>query len=102
MVWQGKGAELVGRRYEPLFPYFENLAEQGAFQVLSAGFVSTEDGTGIVHTAPGFGEDDNAVCKAAGLPEVCPIDGECRFTAEGSRLSRAARSSRWTRISCSG
>ena len=82
VVWQGKGAELVGRRYEPLFPYFENLAEQGAFQVLSAGFVSTEDGTGIVHTAPGFGEDDNAVCKAAGLPEVCPIDGECRFTAE--------------------
>ncbi|MGN1363884.1 MAG: isoleucine--tRNA ligase, partial [Victivallis vadensis] len=82
VVWQGKGSELVGRRYEPLFPYFENLAEQGAFQVLSAGFVSTEDGTGIVHTAPGFGEDDNAVCKAAGLPEVCPIDGECRFTAE--------------------
>lgn len=82
VVWQGKGAELVGRRYEPLFPYFENLAEQGAFQVLPAGFVSTEDGTGIVHTAPGFGEDDNAVCKAAGLPEVCPIDGECRFTAE--------------------
>lgn len=82
IVWQGKGNELVGKRYEPLFPYFENLAKQGAFQVLSAGFVSTEDGTGIVHTAPGFGEDDNAVCKAAGLPEVCPVDGECCFTAE--------------------
>ncbi len=82
IVWQGKGSELVGQRYEPLFPYFANLATQGAFQVLSADFVSTEDGTGIVHTAPGFGEDDNTVCKAFGLPEVCPIDAECCFTSE--------------------
>ena len=82
ILWRGKGSELVGRRYEPLFPYFADLAGKGAFQVLAGSFVSTEDGTGIVHTAPGFGEDDNAVCKAAGLPEVCPIDEECRFTAE--------------------
>ena len=82
IVWRGKGSELVGRRYEPLFSYFADLADEGAFQVLGGSFVSTEDGTGIVHTAPGFGEDDNAVCKAAGLPEVCPIDEECRFTAE--------------------
>ena len=82
IVWRGKGAELIGRRYEPLFNYFADLAAEGAFQVLGGSFVSTEDGTGIVHTAPGFGEDDNAVCKAAGLPEVCPIDEECRFTAE--------------------
>ncbi len=82
IVWSGKGSELIGRRYEPLFPYFAGLSERGAFQVLGGAFVSTEDGTGIVHTAPGFGEDDNAVCKAAGLPEVCPVDEECRFTAE--------------------
>lgn len=82
IVWRGKGAELAGRRYRPLFDYFAGLAKEGAFQVLAADFVSTGDGTGIVHCAPGFGEDDNALCKAAGLPEVCPIDAECRFTAE--------------------
>ncbi len=77
-----KGRELEHRRYEPLFDCFAGLAEQGAFQVLLADFVSTGDGTGIVHTAPGFGEDDNRVCKQYGLPEVCPVDAECRFTRE--------------------
>ncbi len=75
------GKELEGKRYLPLFPYFEELAGDGAFQVLNADFVSTGDGTGIVHTAPGFGEDDNAVCKRYGLPEVCPVDEQCCFTA---------------------
>ncbi|MBQ9776846.1 MAG: class I tRNA ligase family protein, partial [Lentisphaeria bacterium] len=84
IVWKGKGSELIGRRYEPLFDYFKDLYAKGAFQVMGADFVSTSDGTGIVHTAPGFGEDDNAVCKKYGLPEVCPIDGECCFTAEVS------------------
>ena len=82
ILWKGKGAELIGKRYEPLFDYFKELYAKGAFQVMGAEFVSTEDGTGIVHTAPGFGEDDNAVCKKYGLPEVCPIDAECCFTAE--------------------
>lgn len=82
IVWRGKGAELVGRRYKPLFDYFASRAEDGAFQVLGADFVSTEDGTGIVHIAPGFGEDDAAVCRKAGIKEVCPIDEECRFTNE--------------------
>ena len=82
IVWKGKGSELIGKRYEPLFDYFKDLYAKGAFQVMGADFVSTSDGTGIVHTAPGFGEDDNAVCKKYGLPEVCPIDGECCFTAE--------------------
>ena len=82
IVWRGKGADLAGRRYEPLFNYFAELDAQGAFQVLCGDFVSISDGTGIVHCAPGFGEDDNALCKAAGLPEVCPIDAECRFTDE--------------------
>lgn len=82
IVWRGKGTDLAGRRYEPLFNYFAELDAQGAFQVLCGDFVSISDGTGIVHCAPGFGEDDNALCKAAGLPEVCPIDAECRFTDE--------------------
>ena len=52
------GRDLVGRRYRPLFPFFAET--EGAFQVLSADFVNTEEGTGIVHMAPGFGEDDMA------------------------------------------
>ena len=51
-----RGAELVGRRYEPLFPYFADQAN--AFRVLAGDFVDTEEGTGIVHLAPGFGEDE--------------------------------------------
>lgn len=75
-----KGAELVGARYLPLFDYFADLANEGAFKVVTADYVTTEDGTGIVHTAPGFGEDDSETGKKHGLPEVCPIDEECRFT----------------------
>lgn len=78
------GAKLVGLKYEPLFPYFEKLKADGAFRVCAADFVSTEDGTGIVHIAPGFGEDDNRLGKAENLPIVCPVDEEGRFTAEVS------------------
>lgn len=79
-----KGSELKGRRYEPLFPYFANLEKDGAFQVLNDDYVSTDSGTGIVHTAPGFGEDDNRIMKEAGLGEVlvCPVDDAGRFTKE--------------------
>jgi isoleucyl-tRNA synthetase len=79
-----KGADLIGIQYEPLFPYFKELAEQNAFRTYPGDFVSTEDGTGIVHTAPGFGEDDARVLKGTGVPVICPIDAECRFTAEVS------------------
>ncbi|MCQ2379828.1 MAG: isoleucine--tRNA ligase [Victivallaceae bacterium] len=83
IVWRGKGSELAGLSYEPLFDYFKDLRAKGAFRVITAEYVSTEDGTGIVHIAPGFGEDDALACKAAGLKvEVCPIDDECRFTSE--------------------
>ncbi|MCM1321147.1 MAG: isoleucine--tRNA ligase [Bacteroides sp.] len=93
IVWRKKGIELAGTRYEPLFPYFAELANTtdgsdgnppsiGAFRVFTADFVSTEDGTGIVHTAPGFGEDDNKVFKGSGVPTICPVDSECKFTAE--------------------
>jgi isoleucyl-tRNA synthetase len=76
------GRELVGLRYEPLFPYFAAKRAEGAFRVLAADFVSTGDGTGVVHIAPGFGEDDARLGAAEGLPAVCPIDAEGRFTAE--------------------
>jgi len=76
------GRDLVGRQYVPLFPYFEGLREEGAFRIVPADFVSTEDGTGIVHMAPGFGEDDALVGKEQGLPMVCPVDSECCFTDE--------------------
>ncbi|MBI9106020.1 MAG: isoleucine--tRNA ligase [Spirochaetales bacterium] len=78
------GSALVGQEYEPLFPYFKDAAEQGAFRVFAADYVTTEDGTGIVHTAPGFGEDDYNTCKGTGIPTVCPIDDECKFTSEVS------------------
>ena len=74
------GAELVGRHYTPLFPYFADT--ENAFHVLAADYVSTEDGTGVVHMAPGFGEEDQIVCNAVGIPTICPMDEHGRFTAE--------------------
>ena len=80
IIWKKKGAELAGLQYEPLFPYFKDAPN--AFRVFLGDFVTTEDGTGIVHTAPGFGEDDARVLKGSGIPVICPVDAECKFTAE--------------------
>lgn len=79
-----KGKDLVGMSYEPMFPYFKQLKEKGAFKVLSGEFVSTEDGTGVVHIAPGFGQDDFDACRAydENFPVVCPVDEAGKFTAE--------------------
>jgi isoleucyl-tRNA synthetase len=77
-----KGKDLVGLQYEPLFPYFESMRSDGAFKIISADFVTTADGTGVVHTAPGFGEDDAEAGRLHGVPAVCPIDAECRFTSD--------------------
>jgi isoleucyl-tRNA synthetase len=82
IVWKKKGSELLGIRYEPLFPYFAEAGAQNAFRTYAGDFVSTDDGTGIVHTAPGFGEDDQRALKGTGIPIICPVDAECRFTAE--------------------
>jgi len=79
VVERFKGSKLVGKRYKPLFSYFEDL---DAFRVISADFVSTEEGTGIVHTAPGFGEDDFYACQKAGIPVVCPVDNNGLFGKE--------------------
>jgi isoleucyl-tRNA synthetase len=75
-----QGSELVGQKYTPLFPFF--AGEENAFQVLGAEFVTTEDGTGVVHMAPGFGEDDQNECNAAGIATVCPMDEHGQYTAE--------------------
>jgi isoleucyl-tRNA synthetase len=74
--------ELLQMRYEPLFAYFADKAEEGAFRVVAAEFVSTENGTGVVHTAPGFGEEDYQLGLREGLPLVSPIDKDCCFTDE--------------------
>jgi isoleucyl-tRNA synthetase len=75
------GSELAGRRYEPLFDFLVERAGANAFQVLTADYVSDEDGTGVVHQAPAFGEDDQNVCNAAGIPTIVTVDEHTRFTA---------------------
>ncbi|MFN9332246.1 MAG: isoleucine--tRNA ligase [Planctomycetota bacterium] len=75
-----KGKDLIGRTYEPMFPYFAGRAN--CFRVLGGEFVDTAEGTGVVHMAPGFGEDDQKVCEANGIELVCPVDERGRYTAE--------------------
>lgn len=95
IVYARKGSDFCGAKYEPIFPYFASLetckdGSDGAFRIFNADYVSTEDGTGIVHTAPAFGEDDSKVFKKANegksedaqIPFVEPIDAECKFTEE--------------------
>ena len=95
IIYTKKGSDFLGAHYEPLFPYFASYEDpvacekdsmqkctDGAFRVFVDSYVSTEDGTGIVHNANGFGEDDNRVMKGSGIPVVAPIDAECRFTKE--------------------
>ena len=77
-----KGSELVGRRYAPVFPHFRELAAQGYFRILAGEFVTLEDGTGIVHMAPAYGEDDYWLCKRNGLGVKNPVDAKGCFTAE--------------------
>ena len=93
IIYRAKGKDFIGAEYEPLFPYFASLkdpkvceeeskqkCEKGAFRMFNADYVSTEDGTGIVHIAPAFGEEDHKVFAGSGVPEVEPIDAECKFT----------------------
>ena len=75
-----QGSELLNRSYQPMFDYFADLP--GAFRVLEGDFVTASEGTGIVHMAPGFGEDDQVVCEKAGIEIVVPVDDEGNFTAQ--------------------
>lgn len=79
VVEKRKGKELSGKKYKPLFDFF---ADRNAFRVILEEAVSTEDGTGIVHSAPAFGELDFFACKREGIELVCPVDNNGRFTKE--------------------
>ncbi len=83
IVWRGKGTDLVGMKYEQLFPWVKPCALENdevvdksaeAFRVIPGDYVTTEDGTGIVHIAPTFGADDAKVAKDAGIPSLFIID----------------------------
>jgi isoleucyl-tRNA synthetase len=75
------GAQLHGRRYAPLFDFLVEQAGPNAFQVLAADWVTTEDGTGAVHCAPAFGEDDQTLCQAYAIPTLVTVDEHTRFTS---------------------
>jgi isoleucyl-tRNA synthetase len=77
---RAEGRELVGLRYIPPFPYFASAAN--AFIVLSADFVSADEGTGIVHLAPAFGEDDETVCREAGIAGPQPVLDDGTFASD--------------------
>ena len=81
LVWEGKGDALKDSEYEPLFPFFADRKAEGAFRVLNDDYVTTDDGVGLVHIAPAYGEDDFRVCKEAGMTAfVDPLDDACAFT----------------------
>ena len=78
-----KGSELKGTAYEPLFDYFLDQRGKGAFQVLNDDYVTTDDGVGLVHIAPAYGEDDYRVCKQNGIEAFAdPLDASCAFTSQ--------------------
>ena len=82
-----KGQKLVGLRYIPLFNSYSSLQTKGAFTVLSGDFITLDQGTGLVHAAPAFGEDDHRICQLNGIMETpCPIDDAGVFTDAVSEL----------------
>lgn len=85
VVGKLKGKDLIGKKYTPLFPYFASIGT--AFRVIGDTYVTEEGGTGIVHQAPAFGEDDYRACVANGIIDKsetlpCPVDFNGRFTDE--------------------
>ena len=75
-----KGSAIAGWTYRPLFEYF--AGRDRCFRVLTDDYVTDDDGTGVVHMAPGFGEDDQRVCEANGIVLVCPVDDAGCFSPE--------------------
>lgn len=80
LIGEVLGSQLVGLTYKPLFDYFAN--HENAFKILSADFVVAGSGTGVVHIAPGFGEDDQNLCNLNNISLVCPVDSCGKFTKE--------------------
>ncbi len=88
------GKDLLELAYEPLFHFFEQKSSEGAFRIIPSDHVTTDSGTGIVHMAPAFGEDDYYACLKAKVPMVNPVDDDGMFTAEvpayqGKRVKEA-------------
>ncbi|PWN42175.1 putative ILS1-isoleucyl-tRNA synthetase [Ceraceosorus guamensis] len=86
-VAKAKGSEMVGWKFEPVFPYFYEKYKETAFRVVSDTYVTADAGTGIVQQAPAFGDDDYRIAIANGIvtrevPPPCPLDESGRFTAE--------------------
>ena len=77
-----RGSELIGKKYKPLFDFFDYRTD--AFKVLEADWIDDQEGTGIVHMAPGFGEDDQTVCEAndISIGDVVPVDDKGCYTKE--------------------
>ncbi|MER7243642.1 isoleucine--tRNA ligase [Kribbella sp. NPDC000426] len=73
-----KGADLIGLHYTPLFDFLAGT--DNAFQVIAADHVTTDDGTGVVHMAPAYGEEDQLACDAVGIPTVLTVDDAAHFT----------------------
>jgi len=74
---------LIGKTYTPLFPYFADQKANGAFRILDGSeFIEEGAGTGVVHMAPAFGEEDFNLCKKNNVPLVCPVDGQGKYTDE--------------------
>ena len=83
-----KGRDLLGMTYEPLFPYFkEDEGVEAAWRVVEADFVSTEDGTGIVHMAPAFGAEDDDIGLKEGLPVLNPIASDGHFSEKATLVA---------------
>ncbi|WP_277675424.1 isoleucine--tRNA ligase [Saccharopolyspora rectivirgula] len=80
VVSRFKGTELIGTAYKPPFDFF--LGRENAHRILAADYVTTEDGTGVVHLAPAFGEEDKQVTDEAGIEPVVPVDATGKFTSE--------------------
>ncbi|MCY4160010.1 MAG: isoleucine--tRNA ligase [Bacteroidetes bacterium] len=81
VIGEMSGRELAGAKYEPLFKFFRDQGYE-AWRVVTADFVSTEDGTGIVHIAPAFGADDYEIGQSEGLPVLNPVDLRGRFQSD--------------------
>lgn len=76
------GKELLGKRYHPLLPYFATRASEGAFRVIDEPSIAADEGTGMVHSAPAFGEVDFFACAREGIELVNPVDHSGKFTGE--------------------
>jgi isoleucyl-tRNA synthetase len=81
-----KGSLLLGLNYRPIMPYLTDHSKlincKNAFTILHGDFVSINDGTGIVHIAPAFGEEDQALCEIYNIPTICPVDEAGKFTSQ--------------------